>query len=685
MPTIYRRKPGSRRYIDYTNEQLQQCLSDVRSKTLTQREASIKYNIPRSTIKNKLKNKHRNKPGHPTVFTTEEEQAFVAHTTALSEYGFPITEIDLKIIIQNYLSSRGRQIKQFKNNVPGTEWVRGFLNRNKTLSRRLANNIKKARAAISEQIITDFIENLKEELKGIPPENIYNYDESNLTDDPGKKRVICRRGVKYPETVVNATKVSFSVMFCGNASGETIPPYVIYKAEHLWSTWTDNGPNGAGYNRSKSGWMDSITFEDWFMSHLLPILKKKEGRKVVIGDNLSSHINKNVLEACQTNNISFICLPANATHILQPLDVAYFRPLKVKWRQALLQWKNSQQGRRLPTLPKDQFPTILKTALDNMKDSQFNLLNGFRKTGIYPQNVTEPLSRLPNQDRIVDLNMISESFMRNLTQTRSNITPTQKIKKKKLDVPAGRSIRAEDTILDREQAGPSGMSQVKPKKKERKIRKQVVRKSSSTESSDAEISLDSFTEDLITAQDQSDNSEDYLPLTRLTTRDLRNSYDHNPEQDEPLAQVSKTNSLDYNAINEDEDKENLPLPKKMKTCNDEDKVVDNISLQKVVQANAQSQNVGEEAVVKEKRLDGNENYCVGDHVLVKWESHVYPGKIISMSEEGALVSCMKRGKFWKWPAIIDEQLYRWEEVIKKINVPKFVKKGLFTVPEIDNI
>ncbi|CAH1984517.1 unnamed protein product [Acanthoscelides obtectus] len=215
-----------------------------------------------------------------------------------------------------------------------------------------------------------------------------------------EKKVICRRGTKYPEMIVNATKVSFSVMFCGNAVEETVPPYVIFRAEHLWSTWTENGPHGTRYNRTKSGWIDSITFEDWFESHLLPILKKKDGRKGIIGNNLSSHINKNVLEACEANNISFICLPANATHILQPLDVAYFRPLKIKWRQVLLDWKNTPEGRRLPTVPKDQFHRLLKTAPDSMKETQSYLVNGFRKTGIYPQNVEEPLSRLPRQDRI---------------------------------------------------------------------------------------------------------------------------------------------------------------------------------------------------------------------------------------------------------------------------------------------
>jgi hypothetical protein len=102
-------------------------------------------------------------------------------------------------------------------------------------------------------------------------------------------------------------------MFCGNGSGEMLPPYVVYKSEHLWPSWTEGGPLGCRYNRTKSGWFDMGTFEDWFMTTLLPQLKKLPGVKVVIGDKLSSHINLDILRACEENNVRFVCVPPNNT------------------------------------------------------------------------------------------------------------------------------------------------------------------------------------------------------------------------------------------------------------------------------------------------------------------------------------------------------------------------------------
>lgn len=130
---------------------------------LTQRAAAKKYHIPRSTIKNKLRGKYLNKPGRPTVFTEEEEMVFVANITALSKYGFLLTDFDLKMIIRDYLASQGRTVNQFSNNVPGIDWMKGFLIRHKSLSKRLANNIKRVRAQVSEEIILKFSENIAKE------------------------------------------------------------------------------------------------------------------------------------------------------------------------------------------------------------------------------------------------------------------------------------------------------------------------------------------------------------------------------------------------------------------------------------------------------------------------------------------------------------------------------------------
>jgi len=262
--------------------------------------------------------------------------------------------------------------------MPGIEWALSFLCRHKDLTSRFASNIKRKRAEVSPTVIDEYFANLSKELEGVAVANIWNYDETNLSDDPGQKRVLTKRGCKYPERIMNSTKSSTSLMFCDNADGQLLPPYVVYKAEALWTTWMENGSTDARYNRSRSGWFDSLCFEDWFFSLLLPTLKKSSGRKVLIGDNLSSHIIISVLEACKQHNIAFVSLPPNSTHLTQPLDVAFFRPMKIAWRQILSDWKEKARNRRMPSLPKDEFPSLLNSLLLKIKENASdNLKAGF--------------------------------------------------------------------------------------------------------------------------------------------------------------------------------------------------------------------------------------------------------------------------------------------------------------------
>lgn len=58
-------------------------------------------------------------------------------------------------------------------------------------------------------------------------------------------------------------------------------------------------------------------FEDWFRVIFLPYARNLAGSKALIGDNLCSHLNSDVIKLCVENDIRFILLPANSTHICQ--------------------------------------------------------------------------------------------------------------------------------------------------------------------------------------------------------------------------------------------------------------------------------------------------------------------------------------------------------------------------------
>lgn len=256
----------------------------------------------------------------------------------MSEWGFECDLYDLRILAKKYLDRAGRNERRIKNNFPGREWALNFMKRHKEfISNRFSANITSQRANLNSNTMDTFFDNYKNAIEGISTDCIVNNDETNVTDNPGAKKIIYKRSSKYPERVINATKTSISIMYAGATAGTLLQPYVVYKPKHLWGTWKEGGPQGARYNRSKSGWFNTVCFEDWFLIIIVPYLRNKPGAKAVIGDNLSSHFSKTIVKTCEKLNIRFICLPPNATRLLQPLDVAFYAPLKRYWREILTQ------------------------------------------------------------------------------------------------------------------------------------------------------------------------------------------------------------------------------------------------------------------------------------------------------------------------------------------------------------
>ena len=239
-------------------------------------------------------------------------------------------------------------------------------------------------------------------------------------------------------------------MFSGSATGELLPPYVIYKAKNLWSTWIEGGPEGARYGISKNGWMNSENFDEWFSTTVVPWARRKEGEKVIIGDNLSSHISLKVLLLCETHNINFVLLPPHSTDKCQPLDVAFFAPQKRAWRKILEDFKMKNPSSS--SLDKSIFPQLLRKLIQNTGlRNEENLKAGFRACGIVPFDPERVLSKFPKSaTEMQDQNkqfQISSALLEYLQQFRYDPERknAEKAKpKKRLSVEPGKSLSAAD-------------------------------------------------------------------------------------------------------------------------------------------------------------------------------------------------------------------------------------------------
>ncbi|CAH2014284.1 unnamed protein product [Acanthoscelides obtectus] len=82
------------------------------------------------------------------------------------------------------------------------------------------------------------------------------------------------------------------------------------------------------------------------------------------------------------NGITLLTLPPHCSNKMQPLDVAVYSPLKVRYNAALSNWMISNPGK---TVTIYNIPTFIKSIM-SAAFIQANILSGFRKCGIQPFN-----------------------------------------------------------------------------------------------------------------------------------------------------------------------------------------------------------------------------------------------------------------------------------------------------------
>lgn len=410
MAFKHKRKLGARPYHDYSNNVLQEALAAIRRGEGI-RHAARKFGIPRSTLSRKARNLNHNAIGRPKALSDEESQFPREGLLVYAKWACPLNRRDVRKIVQKYLNEQCRIEKRFVNNEPSSAWVRNFINSDPMLSERLAQNVSRARISLTAEIVNEFFDHFEPIVKDVEPELIINYDETCMVDDPGKELVIIDRKEKHAKKIMDTSKAGTSIMFTATAAGVILPPYICYKSKHLYDSWQKGGPPGTIYNNSKSGWFNSIIFENWFEKIIVSYVRRKDPTncktKVIIGDNLAAHTSVSVLVKCKKYNIRFVLLPPNTTGDTQPLDVGYFRGLKAVWREVVKEWKEKNKG----LIPKDQFPSLLNVTLKKLEKSgrsKKNVSGGFRGSGIYPVDREKVLRKVPQQKG--NTNGIAESW-----------------------------------------------------------------------------------------------------------------------------------------------------------------------------------------------------------------------------------------------------------------------------------
>lgn len=388
MVRTYIKKPNAAD-PKYTKEDLTSAINEVNKGQSTIYGASKRYKIPYVTLHSRIKGirgKKKENKGRPTSIPIAEELKLANGLKTLEKWGFGLSRKEVFEVVGKFV--RENNIKtNFKDGVPGEDWFLNFKRRH-NMSLKIPQNVEYARKKALDPFIIygyfDLLEKTLIELQLLDkPHRIWNLDESSLSIDPRKSKVVGAVNKASSRTISSPGKENTTILLMCNAAGGKAPPLIIFKGKHLWDQWIAP-PNadfpGTVYAASRKGWMESDIFKNYFLKTLIPALGPE--RPVLIAyDGHSTHISLDILEAAIQNNITILKLPPHSSHLLQPLDLSVFRPFKLKWDEKLISWQRQHVGQRLPKKMFSQFLCETWKAIPAEV-----IKGGFRKGGISPLN-----------------------------------------------------------------------------------------------------------------------------------------------------------------------------------------------------------------------------------------------------------------------------------------------------------
>jgi hypothetical protein len=348
------------------------------------------YNVPRTTVQDRRAGKpsRRDCELNSKRLNKLEEEAIVERILEESARGFAPTKADVRAMADKLLQER-------ESNPTGKNWVDNFVKRTPELRTRWSRPYDHQRAACEDPVAIqrwfDLVQAMKQKW-GIVDDDIYNFDETGFMMGKISSQLVITGSEGYgkKKRVQPGNREWVTAIQGVGASGRRIPPFVVFAGKVLINVWFENMPADWVLEVSPNGWTNNQLALAW-LEHFDTHTKRHTvgGYRLLIIDGHESHCSVDFQDLCKEKNIVLLCMPAHSSHLLQPLDVACFSPLKRKYGDAI----SGLARNRTNYISKETFLPAFKAAFEQSITKE-NIQAGFRGAGLVPHNPQAVLSKL---------------------------------------------------------------------------------------------------------------------------------------------------------------------------------------------------------------------------------------------------------------------------------------------------
>jgi hypothetical protein len=151
-----------------------------------------------------------------------------------------------------------------------------------------------------------------------------------------------------------------------------------------------HSPGNWAIATTKNGWTDNATGFLWLKHFNQHTSKRSNGAyRLLILDGHESHHSAEFEAYCKENKIITLCMPPHSSHLLQPLDVGCFGPLKKAYSREIEHLIKCS----ITHISKTEFLPAFHAAFQaTMTES--NIKGGFRGAGLVPLDAEHVVSKL---------------------------------------------------------------------------------------------------------------------------------------------------------------------------------------------------------------------------------------------------------------------------------------------------
>jgi transposase-like protein len=363
------------------------------------RSIASELNVPRSCLQdwcNKykcfkdkvdLENKYRLEGAGRTPESVTVDDVLVKWVSLMRRLGIALStnEIIIKLMeLDKKQINKGFRVLQ----IWSLTFLRKFafcIRRSSAVGQKLRENNREAYNKFFETLFS-LRKNLGES-KGYG--NIFNMDEIPIYFNLVSKNEVVQIGERYVNTIKQyAEGIKISVMLCVSASGDKLPPLVLFRGKN--NEYTENLLRKLTMNKSheiyaiccEENWADRQGYIFWLKNVFFPYkLNDEKYQKILVTDRGVMEYEDDFINWFNKNNSKYVLIPPGLTKVIQPLDMS----ISEKFRRRMLYWDidfklNNQYIRR--QTEEEIIDEVIELWYDDNFITREEIIKGFKNTGI---------------------------------------------------------------------------------------------------------------------------------------------------------------------------------------------------------------------------------------------------------------------------------------------------------------